>query len=50
MGAHDPLAHTKLSVEEVQQFLDSVKPWAVTELPEPGQASIEPGGGVHTGR
>ncbi|MGW3390758.1 hypothetical protein [Streptomyces cinereoruber] len=50
MGAHDPLAHTKLSVQEAQRFLDSVEPRAITDLPVPGRAYIEPGGGVHTGR
>ncbi|MDF3303296.1 hypothetical protein [Streptomyces tropicalis] len=46
MGTYDPLAHTKLSVEEAQQLPDSVKPRAVTALPEPGRAFIAPGGGV----
>ncbi|MFH0245995.1 hypothetical protein ACGRHY_27080 [Streptomyces sp. HK10] len=50
MGAHGSLVHTKLSVQEAQRSLDAVEPRAFTDLPVPGRAYIEPGGGVRRGR
>ncbi|MCX4826377.1 hypothetical protein OG883_42815 [Streptomyces sp. NBC_01142] len=50
MGARAPLAHTIFSVADAQKILDTMTARAVTDLPEPGQGYVEPGGGVHTGR
>ncbi|MFF1717207.1 hypothetical protein [Streptomyces sp. NPDC058268] len=50
MGAKAPDVKKKITVEQAQEFLDSVKPRAITEPPRPGKAYVEFGGGVHTGR
>lgn len=50
MGAWDPLADTKLTVEEAQQILDTVKPRSITDLPVPGQMYTETDGQMCTGR